>query len=123
MAAAGALASLMPADARLQAQLFAPSSAIGFVRPDQTVLLRYQAFPYQKFGHQSGQVVQVSRTPLQPSELAGLPLAGATARRASRSTGSRCALDQQDVAAYGAAQAAGARACSSRPTCCSTAAA
>ena len=37
----------------LQAQLFAPSSAIGFVRPEQPVLLRYQAFPYQKFGHQT----------------------------------------------------------------------
>ena len=28
----------------LQAHLYAPSSAVGFVRPDQSVLLRYQAF-------------------------------------------------------------------------------
>ena len=69
-----ALASLVPEQARLQAQLYAPSSAVGFIRRDQTVRLRYQAFPYQKFGHHTGQVVQVSRTPLQPSELAGLPL-------------------------------------------------
>eukprot|EP01136_Pigoraptor_vietnamica_P016219 Opistho-1_new@60045 len=62
---AAALASLVPSDARLQAHLYAPSSALGFVRPDQTVLLRYQAYPYQKFGHQTGHVLQVSRTPLQ----------------------------------------------------------
>ncbi|TMG98814.1 MAG: HlyD family efflux transporter periplasmic adaptor subunit, partial [Betaproteobacteria bacterium] len=41
------LASLLPAGAQLQAQLFAPSSAVGFVRPQQPVLLRYEAFPYR----------------------------------------------------------------------------
>ncbi len=104
VAAASALASLIPAETRLQAQLFAPSSAIGFLRPEQTVMLRYQAFPYQKFGHQSGQVVQVSKAPLQPSELAGLPLAGATASGEPlyRIT---VRLDKQDVAAYGTTQA------------------
>jgi len=104
VAAAGAMASLIPADTRLQAQLFAPSSAIGFVRPDQTVMLRYQAFPYQKFGHQSGQVVLVSKAPLQPSELAGMPLAGgvASGEPLYRIT---VRLDKQDVAAYGSTQA------------------
>jgi membrane fusion protein len=98
-----ALASLVPSNTRLQAQLFAPSSAIGFVRADQAVLLRYQAFPYQKFGHQSGQVVQVSRTPLQASELAGLPMQGpASSEPLYRIT---VALDRQTVAAYGEAQA------------------
>src|SRR5213075_923260 len=72
-----ALASLLPADARLQAHLFAPSSAVGFVRADQVVQLRYQAFPYQKFGQQAGAVTQVSRSPLQASELAGLSLPAA----------------------------------------------
>ncbi len=102
--AAGAMASLIPADTRLQAQLFAPSSAIGFVRPDQTVMLRYQAFPYQKFGHQSGQVVQVSKAPLQPAELASLPLAGGvgSGEPLYRIT---VRLDKQDVAAYGSSQA------------------
>jgi membrane fusion protein len=42
VAAAGAMASLIPADTRLHAQLFAPSSAIGFVRPDQAVMLGLQ---------------------------------------------------------------------------------
>ncbi len=71
------LASLLPAHAQLQAHLFAPSSAIGLMQPKQGVLLRFDAFPYQKFGIQTGTVVQVSRTPLQAAELATLPLPGA----------------------------------------------
>lgn len=112
---AAALASLVPAQARLQAQLYAPSSAIGFLRPDQPVLLRYQAFPYQKFGHYPGQVLQVSRTPLQASELAGLSLstaatgAGAGAFSGGPNSGEplyriTVALDRQAVTAYGQAQ-------------------
>ena len=69
-----ALASLVPAGARLQAHLYAPSSAVGFVRAAQTVRLRYEAFPYQRFGHHPGHVLQVSRTPLAPSELQALSL-------------------------------------------------
>jgi multidrug efflux pump subunit AcrA (membrane-fusion protein) len=59
-----ALANLTPVEAVLRAQLFAPASAIGFLHPDQRVLLRYQALPYQTFGHHQGQVLQVSRTPM-----------------------------------------------------------
>lgn len=76
---ASALASLVPEGATLQAHLFAPSSAVGFVRPEQPVRLRFEAFPYQKFGHRPGRVVQVSRTPLAASELAALALPAVTA--------------------------------------------
>jgi membrane fusion protein len=101
-----ALASLLPTDATLQAQLFAPSSAVGFLRPDQPVQLRYQAFPFQKFGHAQGAVMQVSRTPLQGSELAGLPLPEAlralpTAEPLYRVT---VRLDRQSMQTYGQAQ-------------------
>jgi membrane fusion protein len=103
---AAALASLLPAGARLQAQLFAPSSAVGFVRPNQPVQLRYQAFPYQKFGHHAGQVLQVSRTPLQAAELAGLPLPEAMKATPGAEPLYRITvtLDQQAVQAYGQAQ-------------------
>lgn len=74
-----ALASLVPADAKLQAHLYAPSSAVGFLRPAQSVLLRYDAFPYQKFGSQQGRIEQVSLAPLSGSELGG-PLASVAAR-------------------------------------------
>jgi membrane fusion protein len=74
-----ALASLVPADARLLAHLYAPSSAVGFLRPQQPVLLRYDAFPYQKFGSQPGRIEQVSLAPLSGTELGG-PSASAAAR-------------------------------------------
>lgn len=63
------LLSIVPAGSQLQAQLFGPSRSIGFVRPGQRVLLRYQAFPYQKFGFYEGRVTSVSRAALSPSEL------------------------------------------------------
>ncbi len=50
------LLSIVPAGASLEAHLYSPSRAVGFVRPGQRVLLRYQAYPYQKFGHYEGVV-------------------------------------------------------------------
>lgn len=75
MAADGAMASLNPAGAQLQAQLYAPSSALGFLQPAQVVWLRLQAFPYQKFGLQAGHVLQVAQAPLTPDELSSAPIA------------------------------------------------
>lgn len=74
---ASALASLMPQGSTLQAHLFAPSSAVGFVRPGQLVQLRFDTYAYQKYGHRPGRVLQVSRTPLAASELATLALPAA----------------------------------------------
>ena len=70
-----ALATLLPANAPLEVHLYAPSRAIGFVRAGAKVKLRYEAFPYQKFGHADGVVSNVSRTPLLPDEIKGLPAA------------------------------------------------
>ena len=71
---ASALATLVPQGAVLQAQLYAPSSAVGFVQPGQAARLRFEAFPYQKFGQQPAHVLRVSRTPLAASEMAALAL-------------------------------------------------
>jgi membrane fusion protein len=101
---AAAMASLVPANARLEAQLFAPSSAVGFVRANQIVLLRYQAFPYQKFGHQTGVVTEVSRSPLQSAELAGLALPGVAGGSGEPLYRITVKLDNQSVDAYGQAQ-------------------
>ncbi|HSI49649.1 MAG TPA: HlyD family efflux transporter periplasmic adaptor subunit [Ideonella sp.] len=70
-----ALATLLPAGAKLQAQLYAPSSALGFVSVGQAVQLRLQAYPYQRYGWLNGQVMQVALAPVQAAELALLPLA------------------------------------------------
>ena len=63
------LLTILPAHSQLQAQLLVPSRAIGFIEPGDKVLLRYQAFPYQKFGHHRGRVVRISRSALGSSEL------------------------------------------------------
>lgn len=61
---ASPLMLLLPKDAQLQARLWLPSRAIGFVRLQQAVRLRYQAYPYQHFGQHDGRVVEISRAPL-----------------------------------------------------------
>lgn len=53
----------------LEAHIFVQSKDAGFVQAGQTVLIRYAAFPYQKFGHYRATVTEVSRSPLLPSEL------------------------------------------------------
>lgn len=84
------LLSIVPEGARLQAQLYAPSRAIGFVQPGDTVRLRYAAYPYQHFGQAAAVVQEVARNALPPSELdeapaaAGEPLYRITATLASQ---------------------------------------
>jgi membrane fusion protein len=71
VAAGTPLLTLVPAGGRLQARLYAPGRAIGSVRPGQRVLLRYEAFPYQRFGQHEGVVRSVSQATVDPAELAG----------------------------------------------------
>ena len=96
-----ALLSIVPHDARLEAHLYSPSRAVGFLQAGQRVRLRYQPYPYQKFGHYEGTVASVSRSAVSPAdmppELAGA--AGAPAEPMYRVT---VALDRQSVSAYGA---------------------
>ncbi|WP_322015530.1 HlyD family secretion protein [Paraburkholderia sp. J12] len=98
------LLSIVPKDAVLRAELYAPSRAIGFVRPGQNVLLRFQAYPYQKFGHQTGIVESVSRTALTPEEISevGMSLAGMSDREPRYRIIVR--LPAQTIRAYGAQQ-------------------
>ncbi|RWR02348.1 anibiotic ABC transporter [[Pantoea] beijingensis] len=63
------LASLLPENATLQARIMVSSRAIGFIVPGQRVTLRYQAYPWQKFGQQYGVVSEVSRVSLSPQEV------------------------------------------------------
>jgi membrane fusion protein len=69
-----ALASLLPAGATLQAQLYAPSRTIGQLQPGQAVRLRLEAFPYAKYGVLPGRVLEIARVPLAATEQASLPL-------------------------------------------------
>jgi membrane fusion protein len=85
----------------LQAQLFAPSRTSAFVRTGQKVWLRYAGFPYQKFGMASGEVIEVSRSPIAASDLpAGQALSTEAAEALYRIT---VRLSSQTVMAYGQA--------------------
>lgn len=100
------LLSLVPAGSRLQAQLFASSRSIGFVHAGQKVLLRYQAFPFQKFGAYAGEISEVSRSAVSPSELSH-KMTGLTGLYGPNEPVYRIVVDlsRQDVQAYGEAVA------------------
>ena len=63
------LLTVLPTDAHFKAELFIPTRAIGFIRPGQSVLLRYSAFPYQRFGLYKGTISKVTEVILSPDEL------------------------------------------------------
>lgn len=70
-----ALASLLPAGSALQAELWAPSAALGPMQPGQPVRLRLEAWPHERHGHLTGRVAAISRLPLTIHDWAALPLA------------------------------------------------
>ena len=94
--------SLLPAGSRLQAQLLVPSRSIGFVEAGDTVLLRFDAYPYQKFGHYSGKVSRISRSALSAGELASLMGSATTSESYYRVT---VDLSRQSITAFGKAEA------------------
>ncbi len=71
MAESAPLAVVVPKGSGLHAQLLVPTRAIGFVQPGQEVVLRYDAFPFQRFGQYRGTVERVSRTVWSPGEKVG----------------------------------------------------
>lgn len=95
------LATIIPAGVPLEAHLFAPSRAIGFVRPGQEVLLRYPAYPHQKFGAHRGRIASISRNAMAPGDLGFAPPDG------SREPLYRIKVElaAQAVDAYGRAEA------------------
>jgi membrane fusion protein len=90
------LLSIVPTEAILEAHLLVPSRAIGFIAPRQTVAVRYQAFPYQRFGSAKGYITEISKTLITPNEVT-LPVP--IQEPVYRVT---VALDAQTVTAYGA---------------------
>ncbi|MCX5618388.1 HlyD family secretion protein [Bombella sp. TMW 2.2543] len=80
------LLSILPDNATLQAELYVNSQAVGFVRPGQRVLLKYAAYPYQRFGLYEGEVVEVTKAPL--------PERSSYAANASKQNGSGASAPQ-----------------------------
>lgn len=67
------LFQITPEDAALQAVLLAPSSAVGFVKPGDTVQIRYDAFPYLEHGVFQGVIREIDETAQFPAAL-GAPI-------------------------------------------------
>jgi membrane fusion protein len=90
------LLSIVPEGEDLQAVLFVPERAIGFVAPGQSVRLALDAFPFERFGAQDGTIASVARTLLRPEQLNAVmqPPKEASYRVT-------VALNKQDISAYG----------------------
>jgi membrane fusion protein len=94
------LLSILPEGSLLQAELWLPSRAVGFLETGNRVVLRYPSFPYQKFGQKGGRVLEVSRSATDASELTNL-LGRTISEPLYRVL---VTLDQQTVNAYGRAE-------------------
>jgi membrane fusion protein len=71
VAADALLATVLPSGTKLHAQLLVPTRAIGFITAGNGVVLRYDAFPFQRFGQHHGTVASVSGTVWSPGERIG----------------------------------------------------
>ncbi|KPQ00263.1 HlyD family efflux transporter periplasmic adaptor subunit [Marinobacter sp. HL-58] len=89
------LLAVLPEGQQLEADLFVPTRAIGFLSPGLSVDMRYDAFPYQRFGTYSAEVREVAKTVLSPEDVSGPLRLDEPVYRA------RARLTHDDVAAYG----------------------
>lgn len=86
---------IVPADTALQAELFVPTRAAGFVRVGQQARILYDAFPYQKFGTYTARIIDASQTVLTSSDVSGPVTLREPVYRIT------AALDRPDIDAYG----------------------
>ncbi|WP_215399045.1 HlyD family secretion protein [Rheinheimera oceanensis] len=96
MAQAGkSILTILPENSNLYAVLLVPTRAFGFIQPGQEARLRYDAFPYQRFGLYRGEVIQQSKAILLPTEV-DMPVS-----LTEPVYQVNVQLDQQQIAAYG----------------------
>lgn len=89
------LLTILPDNAKLQAVLLVPTRAYGFVMPGQRTNLRFEAFPYQRFGLYGGKVIKTGQAIILPNEV-DMPVAvGEPMYRI------QVELDSQQIRAYG----------------------
>ena len=67
------LMTIVPTHSLLRAEVGVPTSAIGFVKPGQTVRLAIDAFPYQRFGTVGGKVLSVASSAISRQQPAAGP--------------------------------------------------
>ncbi|SCC30979.1 HlyD family secretion protein [Gilliamella intestini] len=96
------IATILPKDFILEGNLFIPSRSLGFIKIGMPVLLRYQAYPYQKFGQHTGIITEISNNTVQINELKSL---GIYSQQSYNEKDAyyrvKVKLKNQDILAYG----------------------
>ena len=95
IAADAPLATVLPKGSGLHVELLVPTRAIGFVKTGQDVILRYDAFPYERFGQYHGRIIDIGRNVWSSGDRVGPVSVREPVYRID------VALDQQRVSALG----------------------
>jgi membrane fusion protein len=69
ISADSSIATIIPKKSEMEAEIYATSRTIGFIEPGSLVMLRYHAYPYQKFGQHQAKVREISGKPLTSEEV------------------------------------------------------
>ncbi len=89
------LLTLRPEHSDLNAELYIPSHSIGLIEAGQSVMLRYDAFPYERYGTFKGELQNISQSVVAPNQLRNSLTNNESVYQAT------VKLDQQFVSAYG----------------------
>jgi membrane fusion protein len=95
IAADAPLATVLPKGSGMHVELLVPTRAIGFVKPGQDVVLRYDAFPYERFGQYHGRITDIGRNVWSSGDRVGPVAVKEPVYRVD------VALDRQNVSALG----------------------
>ena len=95
IAADASFATVLPKGSGLHVELLVPTRAIGFVVKGQEVVLRYDAFPYERFGQYRGTITDIGRNVWTQGDRVGPLSAREPVYRVD------VALERQSVAALG----------------------
>ena len=95
VAADALLATVLPKGSVLHVELLVPTRAIGFVTKGKEVVMRYEAFPFERFGQYHGVISDVSQTVWSAGEKIGPMTAREPVYRVT------VTLEQQTVSALG----------------------
>ena len=91
------LLHILPKGSVLVAELLLPPRSAGFIKQGNSVRLRFDAFPYQRFGFINSKITRIDRALILPNEVQ-LPIALQEPVYRLRAT-----LNQQQMQAYGKA--------------------
>ena len=89
------LVTVLPNNTELKAVLLVPTRSYGFIQSGQTTKIRFDAFPYQRFGLFEGEVSETSKSIVLPNEI-NMPVAIQEPMYIVETT-----LTAQEIRAYG----------------------